>query len=955
MMKYLFFVCLCVLCVVADAVAGNGDGVAVVECDSVRVRLMAMSPTVIRVSVVPKGRGFSERGSLVVVADDVMTDCVVVERGDDVVRMRTDSLVACVDVATGGVSFADGKGRLLLSEDVSGRVMDGYVVDGDSGLSVGCAFNVGGVDDGFYGLGQHQADEFNYRGRNEQLFQYNTKVSVPMVVSSGGYGVLWDGYSLCRWGSREDYRRLGDVFGLFDVDGVEGGLTGRYVGRGGDVLVRREGEIGFEFLERGDLGHVRGLPRDFDLKGSSVVYEGWIVAPETGRYEFLLYYSGYQRLLIDGEEVIGTRWRTAWNPNGYKVGVDLEGGRMTRVRLEWVPDGSVAYCGLRALGPVDGAVAGQMRWWGEMQDMVDYYFIGGGSMDGVLGGYRRLTGGTPMMPKWAMGFWQSREKYNTADEVVGTVAEYRRRGIGLDNIVIDWLHWPEDSWGSHVFDSRRFPDPKGMVDSVHAMDGRVMVSVWPKFYESTEHFREFDSRGWMYRGAINDSIRDWVGPGYLGSFYDAFNPDARRLFWSQISDHYVPLGIDAWWMDASEPNIRDCVDIDYRKALMSPTFLGSADRVFNAYGLVNAEAIYCGQRGSDADRRVFLLTRSGFAGQQRYSTATWSGDIAARWEDMRAQLSAGLNFAMSGIPFWTMDIGGFCVEERYVKAQKLFDRTGEENADLREWREMNARWFQFGGFVPLFRAHGQFPRREVYNIAPEGHPVYDAIKGAIGLRYNLMPYIYSLVGMVTHDDYTIMRPMVMDFTGDAAVRSMKDQYMFGPSLLVAPVCVYGARQRSVYLPDEGMPWYDFYTGRAVPGGGTVCADAPLERIPLFVRSGSIIPVCGDIVTTKEASGSPLTVLVYGGRDGEFTLYDDDGVSYGYERGEFMRIVMRYDDAAGTLTISAPEGGFAGQVVPERINVVKIDAEHPVADALRARGVEVSYGGRAVCVNLNGVK
>ncbi len=266
-----------------------------------------------------------------------------------------------------------------------------------------------------------------------------------------------------------------------------------------------------------------------------------------------------------------------------------------------------------------------------------------------------------------------------------------------------------------------------MVDCIHDMNGRVMITVWPKFYATTEHFKEFDENGWMYKLAIKDSIRDWVGPGYLGSFYDAYDPEARKLFWSQIHDHYYPLGIDAWWMDASEPNIRDCTDIQYRKDLITPTALGPSAKYFNAYALVNAEAIYNGQRGVDPDKRVFLLTRSGFAGQQRYSTATWSGDIATRWEDMEAQISAGLNFAVSGIPYWTMDIGGFCVEDRYVAAQKEFDKTGRENADLKEWRELNTRWYQFGAFAPLFRAHGQWPFREIYNIAPEGHPAYESM------------------------------------------------------------------------------------------------------------------------------------------------------------------------------------------------------------------------------------
>ena len=484
-----------------------------------------------------------------------------------------------------------------------------------------------------------------------------------------------------------------------------------------------------------------------------------------------------------------------------------------------------------------------------------------------------------------------------------------------------------------------------MVDSIHALNGRVMVSVWPKFYASTEHYKEFDRNGWMYQGAIRDDIHDWVGPGYLGSFYDAYHPEARKLFWSQMNDHYMPLGIDAWWMDASEPNIRDCTDLQYRKDLTTPTALGPSAKYFNAYALMNAEAIYNGQRGVDPDKRVFLLTRSGFAGLQRYSTATWSGDIATRWEDMESQISAGLNFAMSGIPYWTMDIGGFCVEDRYVAAQTLFNEKGIENDDLKEWRELNTRWYQFGCFAPLFRAHGQWPFREVFNIAPESHPAYKSIVAYTKLRYNLMPYIYSLAGMTHFDDYTIMRPMVMDFTADTYSRDIKDQYMFGPALLVAPVCEYGARSRSVYLP-EGEQWYDFYTGAAVAAGKNVTVDAPYERMPLFVRGGSIVPFGGDIQSTAEESKEPLTLYVYAGRDGSFSLYEDEGTNYNYEKGLCSHIQLSYDDSKSVLTISDRKGEFPGMKNERTLKVVKIDGKQS-----QPKAKTVHYAGKELSINI----
>lgn len=528
--------------------------------------------------------------------------------------------------------------------------------------------------------------------------------------------------------------------------------------------------------------------------------------------------------------------------------------------------------------------------------------------------------------------------------------EFRRRQIPIDNIVLDWSYWPQDAWGSHEFDKARFPDPKAMVDSIHAMNAQIMISVWPKFYASTEHYKEFDQNGWMYQQAVKDSIRDWIGLGYIGSFYDAYAEGARKLFWKQMEEHLYSLGIDAWWMDASEPNIRDCTDIEYRKDLCGPTALGPSAQYFNAYALMNAEAIYDGQRSVDNDKRVFLLTRSGFAGLQRYSTATWSGDIATRWEDMKAQISAGLNFAVSGIPYWTMDIGGFCVEKRYEDGQREFNETGRENADYREWRELNTRWYQFGAFCPLYRAHGQYPYREVWNIAPEGHPCYNSIVYYTKLRYRLMPYIYSLAGMTYFNDYTIMRPLVMDFTADVNVNNIGDQFMFGPAIMVAPVYEYGARSREMYFP-AGNGWYDFYSGKYIDGRQRLTVDAPYERIPLYIREGAIIPYGPDMQYNNEKPASEITLYVYGGKDGSFTLYEDEGVNYNYEEGAYATISFIYNDAEGVLTIGDRTGEFPGMLKERSFNIVKVDKNRSQPFDLDVKGIVVKYDGKQRTVKL----
>jgi alpha-D-xyloside xylohydrolase len=461
-----------------------------------------------------------------------------------------------------------------------------------------------------------------------------------------------------------------------------------------------------------------------------------------------------------------------------------------------------------------------------------------------------------------------------------------------------------------------------MVDSVHKLNARIMISVWPKFYYTTDHYKEFDSKGWIYRQAVKDSVRDWIGKGYIGSFYDPYSQGARDLFWEQMREHLFTKGFDAWWMDASEPDILSNASIEYRKLLSTPTAIGPSAKYFNTYALVNAQAIYEGQRRTEPNRRVFLLTRSGFAGLQRYSTATWSGDIGTRWEDMKAQIPAGLNFALSGIPYWTFDIGGFCVENRYTRA-------AEGSEDLNEWRELNTRWFQFGSFCPLFRSHGQYPFREIYNISPSGSPAYESMVFYDRLRYRLMPYIYSLAGAAYFNDYTIMRAMVMDFGGDKAVKNLGDQYMFGPSLLVAPVYIYKARTRDVYFPSS-CGWYDFYSGIYILGGHRIQADAPFEQIPLFVKEGSIIPFGPEIQFTGEKRPDPITLYVYTGRNCTFTLYEDEGTSYNYEKGECSTIKFSYDESAGELTFGERIGEFGGMLQERTFNIVWVTRDNHVA-------------------------
>ena len=584
---------------------------------------------------------------------------------------------------------------------------------------------------------------------------------------------------------------------------------------------------------------------------------------------------------------------------------------------------------------------------------MDYYFIAGQNLDEVISGYRTLTGKASLYPKWTLGFWQSRERYQSSKDIEDNMKKFRDLHIPVDNIVQDWNYWKLDSWGSHEFEAARYPNPQAMLDSIHAMNGRFMISVWTKFYDTVKNYKELDNRGWMYHQAIKDDIHDWLG--FRGSFYDAYSDGARKMFWRQMDENLYTkykFGIDAWWMDASEPNVRDCTPMWYRKALSGPTALGTSTEYFNAYSIVNADAIYNGQRSVNPNQRVFLLTRSGFAGEQRYSTATWSGDIATRWEDMRAQMTAGLNYSMAGLPFWGMDQGGFCVENRYVAAQQEFDKTGKENADLKEWRELQARWNQFGCFVPLYRTHGQWPTREVWNIAPADHPAYKTIVAYDKLRYRLMPYLYSMAGMVHFKDYTMMRGLVMDFNGDDNVYDIKDQWMFGPALMACPVGEYQKYSRNVYLPKQ-KGWYDFYTGKHYAGGQTIVADAPFDKIPVFVPEGSILPVGPEMEWSDQKKAELIDLYVYAGKDGSYTLYEDEGTNYNYEKGKYAMIDFKYNDAQKTITIAACKGAFDGMLQKRRFNIVLVsdNNQQGISLAKAPKGKMVKYAGKAVTVKL----
>ncbi len=900
------------------------------------VRLQVINDRIIRVTSVPSGE-FPQTVSLITVPQPLSKTEFTIEKGEGQIILATKSLSAEVSLKTGEVVFTDTDGTVFLAEQSGGgRSFKPVTVSGESCYVIRQQFE-SHPDEAIYGLGANQTSFMNLKGKDADLFQYNTLAVVPFIISNQNYGILWDNNSRTKFGDIREWNEL-SALKLYDMNGNEGGLAAVYADRktGKKVhLIRSESEISYQFIP--DLVK---FPEGFNLGEGMVTWEGEIESDTAGEHKFMFNSAGYAKLWIDGK-LLFDRWRQCWNASSNYFTMNLEQGKRYPLKIEWIPDGGESFITLKYLTPLDEEEQQRISFWSEVADHIDYYFISGESMDEVISGYRTVTGKAPVMPKWSMGFWQSRQRYTTQEEVLGVVQEYRKRRIPFDNIVLDWQYWPIDKWGDHQFDSIRFPEPDAIIRTLHnELNANIMISVWPKYYIGTENYEIMNSKGWLYKRNVEKGQKDWIG--YVSTFYDAFNGDARKAFWDQINTSLYSKGIDAWWLDATEPDICSNLPMDERKALMHPTALGSADRYFNAYSLVQAQGVFEGQLAADPDNRVFILTRSAFAGLQRYSAANWSGDIAARWHDMAAQIPCGLNFCMSGIPYWTMDIGGFSVESRFHNPSP---------ADLDEWRELMTRWHQYGAFVPLFRSHGEFPFREIYNTAPENHPAYKTMVEYNKLRYRLMPYIYSLAGHSWLNDYTMMRGLTMDFSLDTKVFDITDQYMFGPSLMVNPVTEYKARSRKVYLP-AAYGWYDMRSGRYYEGGEVTEADAPYDYMPVFVREGSVIPFGPEIQYTSEKPADPLTLYVYAGSDGSFVLYEDEGDNYNYESGAYTLIPFTYSEADNTLTAGARTGEFAGMLQNRTFRVIKVSGEKAVKlDFNRVPDVTINYTGEEITVKL----
>jgi len=879
------------------------------------VKVQFYSDSIVRVVKWPAG-GTPEKASLSVLKKALPSLDIQVEEDQAGAALSSAKLKIRLNKSDGSIQFLDSGNRTVLKEQGQAVFAPSGMAREEKAFSVRQNFKLS-AEEGVYGLGQQQLGVVNYRGQTVKIVQANTKAVTPMLVSTAGYGIFWDNYS---------------------------------------------------------------------------------------------------KTIFDDKD-------------------------------------------------------GKTSFWSEVADNIDYYLFYGPSIDGEIAGYRQLTGEAPMYGKWAYGYWQSKEHYATRDELLGIAQEYRKRRIPIDNIVQDWNYWGNnDTWGGMIFDETKYPRPKEMIDQLHAQNFHVMISIWAGLGPSSDIYKDMEKRGYLFPTV------GWAGFRY----FDVYNPAATDLYWKCANSGLFSKGVDAWWMDSTEPDIVNALTQESEEFEMKreqDNHLGTFARYLNTYSLLDTGAVYANQRRQTDQKRVYILTRSTFAGQQRAAATTWSGDIGASWDVYKKQIAAGVNHSMSGIPYWTFDIGAYSLGCQ----GGVFMNGGKDPA----YQEFYTRMFQFGAFTPIFRSHGSETPREIWEFG-KYTPVLEKFDN---LRYRLLPYIYSLGWQVTHDGYSIMRGLPMDFAADRKTYSIDDQYMFGPSIMVAPVTQYmehrppensvliapenfktadgkpglrasyfcddqfknlcheavepdvnlfwytgwpgfisgpkfsmrwegklvpsetgsyrfnlksfGPRRvyldgkelehnydsmeswtvpvslvagkeydfkfetansslgafraqvwwktpaihaaekvieprqktRNVYLPAE-TSWIDFWTGEKLEGGRTIVADAPIEKMPLMVKAGSILPMGPLLQYSTEKPADPIELRIYPGADGSFTLYEDEGDNYDYEKGVYSTLSFAWNDAKRQLTIGARKGEFPGMLKKRTFGIVIVGKNH-------GTGVEVA--------------
>lgn len=790
--------------------------------------------------------GLKQDEELILINDFPVPSFQVTEN-DSVAILKTEKISATVNKQTGQLVFRNHKGEIFLKEIAGSRRLEDNTVQGEPCIIAEQSF-YSPDDEVLHGLGQFQDGHFNLKDVSRKLIQVNSQIAIPFLYSSKGYGILWHQYGLTEFNPADHQISLEKQ----------------------KVTASEEKKV-----------EVTTTSGTQTLSQQEALYTGSFELKEAGEYSFMLDLGGMENrhyLVID--DTLRVDQSNLWLPPATSVQLSLKAGKhdvqiicksSNTPKLSWklLNNNTTTFRSPHAKA-------------------LDYVVFHGDNADAVIGEYRNLSGNAPMLPLWAYGFWQCRERYSSSEELVNTVKEFRKRKLPVDVIVQDWQYWGDNGWGVPQLDSTRYPNPEKFIKEIHDLKAHFTISIWSNPDKNSNIGKRY----------VQDNLfipdTKWL---------DYFNPETRQRYWQTLNKNLFEHGVDGWWMDATEPE---------NDALVGTgTFLGPGEFYRLTYPLFVSKSVYEGQRKTNPEKRVTILTRSAFAGQQRYGTINWSGDIGGTWDSYKKQIVSGLNFSMTGMPFWTTDIGGFF-------------RPGNAQYTDENYRELLTRWFQWGAFNTIFRIHGYQSETEPWKFGGE---VENNMRKMLNLRYRLMPYIYSEAWQITSNSSTMMRPLLMDFPEDEEALHTPYQYMFGKSFLVIPVTEAGVSTQEVYLP-EGNQWYDFYTGKNYKGGQTIVADAPVDQIPVFVKAGSIIPFGEAVQYSAQSNNETLEINIYPGADGKFVLYEDERDNYNYKDGAYSTIEFEWDDAEGILRIKDRKGEFSEMLEHRIFNITLVDENSP---------------------------
>ena len=786
-------------------------------------------------------------------------------------ELKVKKIIITVDKQTGHLSFKDNSGKIFLNEKENTRKFIPDSIMGEPCFVVEQSFESPN-DEYLFGLGQFQDGHYNLRNITRRLTQVNSQIALPFIYSSKGYGLLWHQYGLTDFNQADNFIKLEKQ--KQSTDGSN------------------------------QIAEVTTTSGTQKVSQDQLLYTGKFIVPEDGVYSVFLDLGDMdnrQYLVIDGKPYIDIS--NFWlSPTASEL-VNLKAGEH---QLQLV-------CKSSNIPKVSWKLIDNLTTFRSPNaKYLDYVVFYGPSADSVIASYRNLSGQVPMFPLWAYGFWQCRERYTSGTHLVETVKEFRNRNLPMDVIVQDWQYWGNNGWGVPKFDELNYPDPAGFIKELHDLNAHFSISIWSNPDKNSEIGKEYVTKN---RFIPNSK---WL---------DYFNPETRKEYWNTLKENMFDYGVDSWWMDAVEPE---------NDALRGEiTYLGPGDFYRLTYPLFVSQAVYEGQRETTSDKRVCILTRSAFPGQQKYGIINWSGDVGGTWDSYKRQIVAGLNYTITGLPYWTTDIGGFF-------------RPGQSQYTDEKFHELLTRWFQWGAFNPIFRIHGYQSETEPWKY---GSQVENNMRKMLQLRYRLLPYIYSEAWQITKNGSTMMRPLVMDFNGDTSALNQPYEYMFGKAFLVAPVTESDVNEWNVYLP-KSIAWYDFWTGDKHGGGQMITKETPIEIIPLYVKAGSILSIGPKVEYATEKNWDTLEIRIYPGADGEFTLYEDENDNYNYEKGTYSTITFTWDDTKKNLTISDRKGSFIGLFSERIFRIIKVSSDNGIGtDTAKTYDKVITYNGNKITIGL----